>query len=500
MFSRKSREQIALCAVAFLTVGCQSSQRWMANRPESRSSKIEAVTSDEGQLSPRLSAASEPVNKITLTGGEQLDQPVGVDTAAQSEVGTAHAESDLGSPLNLATLEQLALENNPAIRQASASVSKAAGFRDQVGRYANPTIQYSGQQLGDAGTDQHMVTLSQDIVTGDKLALNQLVLNQSVQAQLWEVEAQRYRVLTDVRTTYYEALAAQRRLALATEFQVVAAKGVRVAESRKDALEGSQPEILQSEIQLQEVELQQQQAEFALQASWNELSAIIGLPDLALSKLQGELPTTAEPRDWDAFFLQLESQSPELRAACSRVARASANLRRQNAQVTPNLQLELGAGRDLGTGSDFAQVGVGVPLPIFNRNEGNISAAHAEYCRATQDYQRLRMSLKARLARAAQEHDSALAAVRRYEGQILPKAEQSLKLSEQAYNAAEFDFIQVLTARRIYFDSNLRAVEARRDLAQASTKIDGLLLTGGLSDTIDTSEDDSLRGQALSGQ
>ena len=88
----------------------------------------------------------------------------------------------------------------------------------------------------------------------------------------------------------------------------------------------------------------------------------------------------------------------------------------------------------------------------------------------------------------------------RYEGQILPKSEQSLKLSEQAYAAAEFDFLQVLMARRIYFESNLRAVDARRQLAQAMTKIDGWLLSGGLSETIDTTEDDSLRGQALSGQ
>ena len=168
--------------------------------------------------------------------------------------------------------------------------------------------------------------------------------------------------------------------------------------------------------------------------------------------------------------------------------------------MIPNIELQLGVGRDLGTDSDFAQVGVGVPLPVWNRNEGNISAAHAEYCRATQDYQRLRMSLQARLARAAKEHDSALAAVQRYEGQILPKAQQSLTLSEQAYAAAEFDFLQVLTARRTYFESNLKSVDARRQLAQASTLIQGLLLSGGLSETVDTTEDDGLRGQALSGQ
>jgi cobalt-zinc-cadmium efflux system outer membrane protein len=494
MFSRKSRQQIALCAVGLLVAGCQSSNRWTANRQESRSSRIDAIATNDVQIATRVSAASEPVDEITLTSGEQLEHQSEIVTPAQA-VGTAANAS-----LSLAYLEQLALENNPAIRQASASASKAAGFRDQVGRYANPTIGYSGQQLGDAGTDQHMLTLSQDIITGNKLGLNQHVLNQSVQAQLWEVEAQRQRVLTDVRTSYYEALAAQRRLALATEFQVVAAKGVRVAQSRKDALEGSQPEILQAEILLQEIELQQQQTRNELTAAWKELTATVGLPDLSLDTLEGELPTTAEARDWNATYEELASRSPELRAARSRVDRASANLCRQDAQVIPNLELQLGVGRDLGTGSDFAQVGVGVPLPVFNRNEGNISAAHAEYCRATQDYQRLRMSLKARLARAAKEHDSALAAVQRYQGQILPKAQQSLTMSEQAYAAAEFNFLQVLTARRTFFESNIRAVDARRQLAQANTLIDGMLLSGGLSDTVDTTEDDGLRGQALSGQ
>jgi outer membrane protein, heavy metal efflux system len=501
--------KLTWCALGLLLGGCQASSRWVAERVDTHSPHREAVASlDEdlglpGNAHSSDSPDSAESEEISLTSSEQsaLHQEIAtLVSVADAEDADLPTESNAVTSLNLATLEQMALENNPAIRQASASASKAAGFRDQVGLYPNPTLTYNGQQLGDAGTDQHMLTLSQDIVTGNKLCLNQQVLNQAVQAQLWEVEAQRQRVLTDVRTMYYEALAAQRRLALATDFQDVAAKGVRVAEARKAALEGSQPEILQAEIQLQEVELQQQQSQYELTAAWKELTAIVGLPDLSLSGLEGELPRTGEARDWDAVFEELASQSPELHAARSRVDRASANLCRQDAQAIPNLGLELGVGRDLGTGSDFAQVGIGVPLPVFNRNEGNISAAHAEYCRATQDYQRLRLSLKARLARAAKDHDSALATVQRYEGQILPKAQQSLSLSEQAYAAAEFDFLQVLTARRTYFESNVRAVDARRQLAQANTLIEGLLLSGGLSETVDTIEDDGLRGQALSGQ
>ena len=509
--------KLTRCAFGLLLLGgCQASGLWLGERLNTFSPQCKIVIVDTGSLTnPRsLRAYSSPHSEEHLTLGEDekspaLEEVAMVDGAepatALDPLESAMSEADAAksaaaAPLTLATLEQMALENNPAIRQAMASVSKAAGFRDQVGYSPNPTLTYNGQQLGDAGTDQHMLTLSQDIVTGHKLGLSQQVLSQAVQAQQWEVEAQRLRVVTDVRTAFYEALAARRQLALATEFHVLAEKGIQVAESRKAALEGSQPEILQAEILVQEIELQQQQAQYELTAAWKQLTAIVGLPDLALTELEGELPTTAEVRDWDAVYEELASQSPELHAARSRVDRASANLCRQDAQAIPNIELMLSAGKDLATNSGFAQVGVGVPVPVFHRNEGNISAAHAEYDRATQDYQRLRMSLKSRLARAAQDYDSALAAVQRYEGQILPRAEQSLALSEQAYAALEFDFLQVLTARRTYFESNLRAVVARRQLAQASAMIEGQLLSGGLSETVDTTEDDGLRGQALSGQ
>jgi cobalt-zinc-cadmium efflux system outer membrane protein len=444
---------------------------------------------DEFEPTVQLASAQDQVEVSEVSGQEAA--PV-VPPELTGVVG--------GSAFTLADLEQLALQNNPAIRQASASAHKGMGLRDQVGRRPNPMLEYNGEQLGDAGTDQHMLTISQDFVTADKLAWNQTVLDRAVQAQLWEVEVQRRRVMTDVRVSYFDALAAQRRLELAREFRDVVAKGVEIAESRKAALEGSQPEVLQTEIQLQEVELVQQQAEIDVQAAWQELAATVGLPDLPMGELDGSLPLGADQRDWNAVYQQLISSSPEIQAASSRVSKATANLQRQGVQAIPNFNLAVGVGTDLGTGSQLARVGVGIPLPVFNKNEGNIAAAQAEYCRACQDLERLRMSIKARLARAAQSHDSALAAVNRYDQQILPKAQQSLTLSEQAYSVGEFNFLQVLIARRTFFDANLQAVDARRRLAQAAAQTDGMLLSGGLAETPDLIDDDGLRGQALSQQ
>jgi cobalt-zinc-cadmium efflux system outer membrane protein len=447
-----------------------------------------------GSVESRLPEASPPVVATAFTEVADAQEIIAPD--APEEV----ANEGTSSGLSLRTLESWALQCNPAIRQASASAHKAMGFRQQVGLGPNPTIGFFGEQIGDAGTDQYGAFVSQDFVTGSKLQLNQNVLSHSVQSQLWEVDAQRYRVITDVRLRFYEALAAQQRLKAATEFRVVLRQGVHVAEVRKQAAEAAQPEVLLAKIQLNELEVLQQRAQFAFDAAWKELVSTIGNRDLQPTALEIPSPTPTSPRNWEVIYQDLVQRSPELKAANARVCRAMANVERQRAQPIPNVEVVAGVGHDLATDTQFGRLQAGLPVPLFNKNQGNIAAAEAEFCRAQQEYRRLQLSLSARLAKTSQEFDSARVAVDRYENQILPQADESLKLSEEAYSAGEFSFLQVLTARRTYFDASLELISARRDLAQSAASVEGLLLTGGLDQTVDTNDDDGLRGQSLSGQ
>ncbi|MFN7449538.1 MAG: TolC family protein, partial [Pirellula sp.] len=161
---------------------------------------------------------------------------------------------------SLVDLEELALENNPAIRSAEALSRKAAGLQNQVGMRPNPTLGYFGQQLADRGTDQQGVFFEQEFIRGNKLQLNRDVLRRTLSAQQWEAETQRQRVLTDVRTLFYEALGAQQQLEAIREFEAVAKKGVDVAIERKNAEEGTAIEVLQSETLLSEISLAAEQA------------------------------------------------------------------------------------------------------------------------------------------------------------------------------------------------------------------------------------------------
>jgi len=55
-----------------------------------------------------------------------------------------------------------------------------------------------------------------------------------------------------------------------------------------------------------------------------------------------------------------------------------------------------------------------------------------------------------------------------------------LELVSEGYRAGEFDFLQVLTVQRTYFEANLAYVDALTDLWRSIVTLRGLLLTDGL--------------------
>ncbi len=178
--------------------------------------------------------------------------------------------------MTLAEFESMALGNNPTIQELVATTQKAAGFRTQVSSRANPVVGYQGMQIADAGTDQHVAFISQSIVTADKLALNRRVLDHALRARLFQLEAQKYRVATDIRVKFFDALAMQQRVRLIKDFRHVTDKGLELSELRKKAKEGSQLDVVQAKVQKNEIDLALQQAEVSFEAAWRELAAFAG--------------------------------------------------------------------------------------------------------------------------------------------------------------------------------------------------------------------------------
>jgi cobalt-zinc-cadmium efflux system outer membrane protein len=443
----------------------------------------------DGQTQADSKSLLEPVVTEPLARFEWISSPVDADVDGANVDG-----------YSLADIEAMALGSNPSIQSARATARKAAGLRAQVGTRPNPTLGYFGQQIADRNTDQHGVFVEQEFVRGNKLALNREVLGHTQRAQTAEIETQRYRVLTDVRVRFYEAIAAQQQVDATRTFAGVALRGVEVAEQRQEAEEGTLIETLQARTLLSEVTLAAEQAEVAYRGAWKDLAAIAGLQAATPARLVADLDTPVATPDWEAAYNEIVSQSPEMTVAQAIVCEKQALLRRQQVQPIPNVTAQMGAGYDEATDHGMINLQLSAPIPAWNKNSGNISAAYSDFVRATQEVQRIQQSIRSRLARAAQEFESSARSVRKYEDEIIPQAKKSLDLSEEAYRAGELEFLQVLIVRRSYYESSIRLIQARGSLAQAASRVDGLLLTGGLDSPMDYTNGDGIRGASLGGQ
>jgi outer membrane protein, heavy metal efflux system len=176
----------------------------------------------------------------------------------------------------------------------------------------------------------------------------------------------------------------------------------------------------------------------------------------------------------------LLAESPQLAGAQAGVARAQAALSRECAGRIPNVDLQAAVQYDNSTQDTFASVQVGIPVPFYNRNQGNIRKAQAELIAAQNEVQRVQLALRQRLAVAFERYTNARYQVEKYNRNILPNAEASLTLTKGGYQQGELSYLSLLTAQRTFFQTNITYLEALRELRASATTIEGNLLGDSL--------------------
>lgn len=386
--------------------------------------------------------------------------------------------------LTLEQLEQIALEHNPALAQASAEVEAARGNWVQVGLPPNTHIGYTGQQIGSGGlAEQHGAFVAQQFVLGDKLELNRAVACQELQAARQRWAAQRQRILTDVKLGYYDVLISQRRTELTRELVRIAEDSLATAEKLLEARQVSQADVVRSRIALQSTQLQLKTAETMSSAAWKRLAAVLGVPDMLPPMLLGNLESLPEATDEGADLARLIGGSPEMAAALAETQRARWAVHRAQAEPVPNVDVEAIVQHDNGIGGVDGALQVTFPLPWLNRNQGGIRKAQAELIAAERAAGRLALDLQQRHAAVFQQYLSARYQAEDYSrpGGILENARTTLDLVHRAYAAGELPLLDLLSAQRTYSETYLAYLEALGQLWQAKATLDGLLLADSLT-------------------
>ncbi len=124
-----------------------------------------------------------------------------------------------------------------------------------------------------------------------------------------------------------------------------------------------------------------------------------------------------------------------------------------------------------------------VPLPLWDRNQGAIREARNQITAAERELNQVELDLQNRLAPVYEQYANSLEQVRRFDTSILPKAEETLSLTRDAYRQGELSFINLLTVQRTNAQSRIAYLDALESLRVAEAQMEGLLLDGSLSNS-----------------
>jgi cobalt-zinc-cadmium efflux system outer membrane protein len=385
------------------------------------------------------------------------------------------------APMTLEDLEQLALAWNPTLAQARMAVRSAQGAYVQAGLYPNPVLGYSGADMGISGTaGQQGGFLAQQIVTAGKLRLGRNVSGHAIEAARHAYEAQQWRVLNDVRAGYYEVLVAQKTIEVNKELVRIGDEGVDVTNKLRAAMEVSRADVLQARIEAETARLSLIQAQNLYRAAWQRLAAVLGRPEMAPVTLAGDPSVDIPELQFDEVLARILANSPELSQARANLERARCELARQHALSLPNFEIGSGVKYDYSDYNTLVDLEIALPIPFFNRNQGNIVSAEANVIAADRELTRVDLNLRNRLAGAFQQYANARRQVEAYTDSILPDAQDSLNLIGAGYRAGEFSYLRLLAAQVTYFNVNLAYLSSLNQLWTQTVELEGLLLRGGL--------------------
>jgi cobalt-zinc-cadmium efflux system outer membrane protein len=246
---------------------------------------------------------------------------------------------------------------------------------------------------------------------------------------------------------------------------------------------------LQAEVEAEQAKVEYATAQRNHIEAFTTLAAVAGKPDLPVSPLEGGL------EDWpkldpEHIIEMILRESPSVKRAQAGVARAEAKLRSAQREPVPDLQLRAGVQQDneqLNEASPIRRpVGaigfatVGVNIPIFNRNQGNVAAAKADLERAQEEVTRVQLSLRRDAERLLEVYLADQVEADRYKNEMIPRASLAYQLYLNKYRQMASAYPQVIVSQRTLFQLRVGYIQTLQKLWINATALQNFTLRGGL--------------------
>ena len=403
---------------------------------------------------------------------------------AVGERAPQSAAAAAAEPLSLAKAIELALEGNPEVAAAKRQWEATEGQVLQGRSRPNPELAYSLEDTRSKTRTQSW-QLNLPVELGGKRAARTKAAEKTreqAQAQLAELQAT---VRANVAAAYFDVLTAQERLVLARDSAALAKSSTdtvskRVAAGKVSPVEESKARVAEAGVR---VELAQAASE--QRNALSRLFALLGRIDAPYTVLEGKaenLPSVPSLADLQPLI----SSAPGVVLARIEVDRRKALSDLEQSKRVPDVTVSVGMQRSNETQRNVLLFGVSLPLPVFDRNQGNLLEALKLEDKARDELQAATVRLHSEVAQARERLSTIIAEVQSLKQDVLPGAKSAYDAATIGFENGKFNFLEVLDAQRTYFTAKSQYLKALGEAHRAAADIDRLLGASMVSGLIAT--------------
>lgn len=399
------------------------------------------------------------------------------EAALKSTVNSVSAVALSGPGLTLNQAIQAALQYSPALRAAEQDVRASEGATIQAEARPNPELQSSMEDLR-SQTRTTTIQLAQPIELGGKRAAR-ISAARLAQAQSdVELSARRAQVRADVSEAYFASAIAQEHVRLAQASAELSARALDVASKRVQAGKVSPVEETRAKVANTTARLEWVQSQSEARTAQYRLNSLMGRAANSPLNITWQVATQAVSSDAPDHLAVQASQlasAPLLQQARLEVERRKALAELEQARRVPDLTVTLGAKRAQELGRNQAVIGLAVPLPLWDNNQGNVLQALRLQDKADADFAASQAQVAYQWEQLTERMQAIQAELQVMSQDVLPGAESAWQAAVTGFEMGKFSFLETLDAQRTLIQARTQYLRALGDLHRTQADMDRLL-------------------------
>ena len=420
-------------------------------------------------VNPSLATLLLAVMALGLSG----ISPVARSQTAARTVAIDQPFVEPAAPLTLDAAVRLALDHNPVVAAARYEIEATEGQIVQGSLRPNPDIAYVAddtRHVSRSSTAQFDIPVE----TAGKRAARIEAAERGRSVALSDFGGAQLRVRALVTAAFFDVLAAQEQTALARETLQLAQRATDIAVKRVAAGKVSPVEETRARVAEGGVRVSLMQAESQLKNARHRLSGLWGNPEPHFTEVAGELDRLIDSPAIDVVQQRLAS-SPLLERAQREVERRRSLVGVEQSRAVPDLTFSIGVKRQETLTGEQMLVGVKVPLPLFNRNQGNLLEALRREDKAREELRAVQVNLSSEALQALERVNARRDEVELLRRDVLPGAQSAYEAATIGFENGKFSFLEVLDAQRTYFSAKSQFLTALAAFHRAQTELESLL-------------------------